>query len=299
MKPEQILAKPPVVLSRHQQQSYFENGYVICRSLLKDDWLSSAREAYERALTRSRTLEKSDRLFSLAPEHTAEAPCVYRIDRLPDQDPEFWNITINSPLADAAMDVLGPDVTYRDSMINVKPPGERGAVSWHQDFAFYPHTNVGTIQVLTALYDIPSEQGPLCVLPGTHKGTLFEHYDEKEMWAGELRARDLEELDPDSGTELECQAGDAILLHPLTVHGSKPNRSTRSRPLLNHGMNSADCRPYTAPTNSNSRTGDLLRGSPGRFARHDDLEIRLPPDWSKAYTSIFEHQQEPEPQRPN
>ena len=35
-------------------------------------------------------------------------------------------------------------VVYRDSMINAKPPGTRGSVSWHQDFPFYPHTNVHT-----------------------------------------------------------------------------------------------------------------------------------------------------------
>ena len=73
-----------------------------------------------------------------------ETPCVYRIERLPDQDPEFWTVATDSRLADLASDVLGPDVVYRDSMINVKPPGTRGSVSWHQDFPFYPHTNVHT-----------------------------------------------------------------------------------------------------------------------------------------------------------
>ena len=292
MKPESILDRPPVRLQQHEREAYFKDGFVICRNALDSNWLGRARDAYERALFRSRELTKSNNYFSLAPEHTAETPCVYRIDRLPEQDPVFWDLNLNSQLADAAVDVLGPDVTYRDSMINVKPPGERGAVSWHQDFAFYPHTNTGTIQVLTALYDIPPEQGPLCVIPGTHKAGLFEHYDDHDAWTGEIRAEDFDTLDKDSMVELECNAGDAILLHPLTVHGSEPNRSERARPLLNHGMNSADCLPYTAPTNSNSRTGDTLRGEAGRYAQHDNLEVRLPPDWSKGYTSIFEHQQE-------
>ena len=42
---------------------------------------------------------------------------------------------------------------------------------------------------------------------------------------------------------------------------------------------------------SPSHTGDTLRGREARYARHDELEIRLPPDWSGGYTSIFEHQQ--------
>ena len=92
--------------------------------------------------------------------------------------------------------------------------------------------------------------------------------------------------------ELPCAAGDVVLLHPLTVHGSKPNRSSRPRPLLNHGMNAADARSYTPIAWGNSHTGDTLRGRQARHAQHDELEIRLPPDWSHGYTSIFEHQQE-------
>ena len=65
-----------------------------------------------------------------------------------------------------------------------------------------------------------------------------------------------------------------------------------ARPLLIHGMNAADSRSYTPIAWGNSHTGDVLRGEAARFARHDELEIRLPPDWSAGYTSVFEHQQE-------
>ena len=292
MNPEAVLSHPPKVLAQSDREHYFEQGYMLCRKVLEDDWLERMRHAYHRAIERSRSLTRSNRWFSLAPEHNADAPCVYRIERLPDQDPEFWAVAAESRLADLASDVLGPDVVYRDSMINVKPPGARGAVVWHQDFPFYPHTNVGTIQVLTALYDVGDDQGPLTVLPGSHRESIFEHYDDEGIWTGEVGSKDLESLDLSSAVELPCSAGDAVLLHPLTVHGSRPNLSSRPRPLLIHGMNAADARSYTAIAWGNSHTGDTLRGRKARYARHDPLEIRLPPDWSAGYTSIFEHQQE-------
>ena len=294
MRPETVLTHAPNFLEPSQRGHYFDMGYVLCRRALGSDWLSRMRDAYERALERSRQVAASNDWFSLAPEHTAEEPCVYRIERLPDQDPVFWALAAQSRLADIAADVLGPDVIYRDSMINVKPPGDRGTVSWHQDFAFYPHTNVGTIQVLTAVYDITQEQGPLTVLPGSHRGTVFEHYDDDDRWVGEIHPRDLDTLGLSAAVELVYEAGDAVLLHPLTVHGSRPNRTARARPLLNHGMSAADCLPYTALTWGNSHTGERLRGQGRRCAQHDDLKVRLPPDWSKGYTSIFEHQQEPD-----
>ena len=184
MKPEAVLSHPPRVLAPSAREHYFEQGYVLCAGILEDPWLTRMRNAYARAIERSRALDRSNRWFSLAPEHSAQAPCIYRIERLPDQDPEFWTVAVESRLADLAADVVGPDVVYRDSMINVKPPGVRGAVSWHQDFPFYPHTNVGTIQVLTALYDIDEEQGPLTVIPGSQRGKILEHYDEEGNWAG-------------------------------------------------------------------------------------------------------------------
>lgn len=292
MKPDRVLEQPARVLTLDQREHYFEHGYVLCRGALAPSWLARARDAYERAITRSRHVEKSNRWFSLAPEHCSEQPCVFRIERLPDQDPEFWAVALESALADLAADVLGPDVVYRDSMINVKPPGERGTVSWHQDFPFYPHTNVGTIQVLTALYDVPPEQGPLTVVPGSHHGELFDHYDDDDEWVGEIKRSDLSRVSVTQAVELSCNAGDAVLLHPVTVHGSKSNVSDRARPVLIHGMSAADALPYTAIAWGNSHTGETLRGQGRRFAQHDELDVRLPPDWSGGYTSIFEHQQE-------
>lgn len=291
MSPDDVLANPPLVLEQSQRESYFHNGYVVCPRALTSEWLGRTQAAYERALERSRAVIQSNRWFSLAPEHAREAPCVYRIERLPDQDIEFWNIASASPLGDIAADVLGSDVIYRDSMINVKPPGNRGRVSWHQDFPFYPHTNVGTIQVLTAIYDISAEQGPLTVLPGSHRRQVFEHYDDENNWTGEIHSRDLDLLDFSTAEKLVCEAGDAIVLHPLTVHGSEPNRARHARPLLNHGMSAGDSLPYTALTWGNSHTGETLRGEGRRYAQHDALNVRLPPDWSQGYTSIFEHQQ--------
>ena len=138
MKPETVLSHPPKVLARSDREHYFEKGYVLCKNVLEDTWLERMRNAYERAIERSRALVRSNRWFSLAPEHNAETPCVYRIERLADQDPEFWAVATDSRLADLASDVLGPDVIYRDSMINVKPPEPEGRLPGIRTFPSIP-----------------------------------------------------------------------------------------------------------------------------------------------------------------
>lgn len=291
MRPETILANPPLVLSQPLREAYFEQGYAVAHGFLGQDWLQRMRDAYLAAVERSREVRASNEWFSLQADHSAQQPRIQRIEKLPDQDPAFWDFVEQSDISSLAADIVGPDVVYRDSMINVKSPGGGGAVAWHQDLPFYPHTNTSTIQILIALYDVPPEQGPLTVIRGSHKGRIYEHYDDAGNWTGKIRDAERDALNWDDAVSLPCSAGDALVLHPLTVHGSGPNRSERNRPYLIHGMSAADAKSYTAMTWGNSHSGELIRGNPARYAHHEDMMIPLPPDWSDGYTSIFEHHQ--------
>ena len=289
MTPASILAQNALILSQAARESYFQQGFVVAPNALSQDWLQRMREAYLAAVERSRSLAKSNEWFSLQADHSQDNPRIHRIEKLADQAPIFWDIVGASDLAALAADIVGPDVIYRDSMINVKSPGGGGSVAWHQDLPFYPHTNTSTIQILIALYDVPMEQGPLTVISGSHRGRIYEHYDEAGNWSGKISPADCDLLDMNNAVTLPCQAGDAIILHPLTVHSSGSNNSERNRPYLIHGMSAADSISYTAMTWGNSHSGELVRGKPARYAHHEELVMPLPPDWSAGYTSIFEH----------
>ena len=289
MTPESILAEPARVLTQAQREFYFEQGYVVAKDFLKPPWLTRMRAAYQSAVDRSREVSGLNDWFSLQPDHNPEMPRIQRIEKLPDQDPEFWAVVGEGGIAQLAADIVGPDVVYRDSMINVKCPGSGGAVAWHQDLPFYPHTNTCTIQILIALYDVPPQQGPVEIIPGSHRGPIYEHYDSDGNWTGKLRKSDESTFDLSVIRSLACNAGDAIILHPLTLHRSGPNQSDCSRPYLIHGMSAADAISYTAMTWGNSHSGEIVLGKPARFAHHEAMTIPLPPDWSDGYTSIFEH----------
>jgi ectoine hydroxylase-related dioxygenase (phytanoyl-CoA dioxygenase family) len=291
MTPESILACKPQILSQQARKSYFEQGYVVASGFLGQGWLQRLRDAYLAAIERSRELDGSNQWFSLQSDHSREAPRIQRIEKLPDQDSVFWDFVVESDVSKLAADIVGPDVIYRDSMINVKCPGMGGAVAWHQDLPFYPHTNTATIQILIALYDVPLEQGPLMLMRGSHRGRIYEHYDAEGNWSGKISDADRDSISNSDIVTLPCRAGDAIVLHPLTVHSSGPNDSQTNRPYLIHGMSAADAISYTPMTWGNSHSGELVRGKPARYAHHEGMIMPLPPDWSDGYTSIFEHHQ--------
>lgn len=210
MTPESILAGKSLILSQQAREAYFEQGYVVATGFLDQGWLQRMRDAYLAAVERSRKICDSNEWYALQTDHSRDIPRIHRVEKLPDQDAESWDVVVNSDISKLAADIVGPDVIYRDS------------INW------------------------------------------------------------------DDAVTLPCCAGDAVILHPLTLHDSGPNESERSRPCLIHGMSAADAKSYTAMTWGNSHSGELIRGNPARFAHHEDMIMPLLPDWSDGYTSIFE-----------
>ena len=99
MTPESILAKDPMILPQALRESYFEQGYAVAGGFLRQDWLRRMRDAYLAAVERSREVSESNKWFSLQPDHGRDSPRIQRIEKLPDQDPAFWDFVIASDRA--------------------------------------------------------------------------------------------------------------------------------------------------------------------------------------------------------
>ena len=87
------------------------------------EWLQRLIARSEEFIAMSRTREKSDEAFDLGPNHTAVTPHVRRLRALVDRHPDFWAFASESPLADIAADLVGPDVKFHSSKLNYKWPG--------------------------------------------------------------------------------------------------------------------------------------------------------------------------------
>ena len=53
----------------------------------------------------------------------------------------------------------------KSSKLNTKFEKGGSAVEWHQDWAFYPHTNDDVLAVGVMLDDVNLSNGPLMVIP--------------------------------------------------------------------------------------------------------------------------------------
>lgn len=290
MTPMAILSHPASILTQSQREFYFDQGYIFVERMISSDWLERMRAAAAEIVERSRSLTLSNRHFVLEPDHSVQSPRVRRVYPEIDLYPVFWEFASQSPLPDLISDVVGPDVKYRETQINFKWAQGGSEIGWHQDIPFYPHTNLNSPITLTYLDDVGSDQAPLMVVPRSHKGTIFEHYDESGQWVGRISDKDLKHLPMEKALSLPGRAGTVIVLHSCVVHGSKRNDSHLNRPLVTTGYSSADSFSYTPMPWGNKYMGQIVRGQSAKYAHHDAIRLRVPPDWSAGYTSIYEHQ---------
>ena len=292
MSSQDILKQPALFLTQNQRELYFEQGYLMFPGLISTSELEVLRVLVSQIVDSTRTVTSSSNKIDLEKGHTSENPRLRRVTYVDDENLDFWRLCVDSVIPDIAADLLGPDVRFRDMMLNFKWADGGAEVKWHQDICFYPHTHLGTMQFLVFLEDVSSEQGPLQVIPASHKGPSFEHYNESNEWTGTICQADLSAAGVDNAIDLTGPAGSVSVHHGCTIHGSDRNNSNCGRPVFVITYTAADAMPYTAPPYPSSHYRALVRGSEPRYARHEELRIPLPPDWSGGYTSIFEHQED-------
>lgn len=287
MLAEEILRHPARAMTDTQRRAYFDEGFVLLPSFVDGAWLATLRSAVARFVEESRSLTRSDSIYDLEPDHTAQAPRLRRVSSPCDHDETIWRFLTESPLAEALADVLGPDVKFYQAKLNFKWAKGGAEVAWHQDQPFFPHTNHAVLTCGVYLNDCGPEQGPLMCLPGSHKGEIHDHYDESGTWRGEVRADVRASLDVGRAVELMGPAGSVTMHNYRTLHASRQNMSDEGRPLLLFVASAADAMPYTAQPLKSRYEQSIIRGAPAAFAHHEPGRFRLPPDWSGGYSSIF------------
>jgi len=160
------------VISDKDVAFYRENGYLLVEDLLDRETRDRMKAVIADLIAKARGVTKHTDVYDLEPTHTPERPRVRRIKKPNLVHPVFWEFAKSPKMVAAVTRLLGPNVRLHGSKLNMKDPQYGSPVEWHQDWAFYPHTNDDLLAVGVMLDDISLENGPLLVLPGTHCGGL-------------------------------------------------------------------------------------------------------------------------------
>ncbi|MEX0285305.1 MAG: phytanoyl-CoA dioxygenase family protein [Paracoccaceae bacterium] len=282
------------VLSNSQIDAYNRDGYLVLENRIPEDVLDSIRAEIARFEDEARGMTDSNDRLDLEDSHTPEGPRIRRI-KLPHTISDVMADLMQSDHVLAPVrDLIGPDLRLHTTKLNMKSAGFGAAVEWHQDWAFYPHTNDDVLAVGVLIDDMGLENGPLMVFPGSHKGQIYDHHVDG-VFAG---AMDLAGcgLNVADAVPLTGPAGSISIHHARIVHGSALNTSDRARRLLFYECMAADAFPVMGSMTSFGSLDEyntrMLCGTPTITPRLADVPVRIPLPQPEKRGSIYEIQKD-------
>jgi hypothetical protein len=203
------------------------DGYALLPGVLAPDSVADVCAQWAEV---TRTHATNDALL------TGEGGPAYGARNLLDIWPRVVELVRTQRVRTAVLEALGPGAGVVRVLYFDKPPGHSWALPWHKDYslAVRAHGAAGTFtkptvkagvphvvaprgvldRMLTArvhLDDVTPENGPLRVIPGSHRA--YRQADDP----------------PNESIALTCCAGDVLLMRPLITHASGHSRGDGTR----------------------------------------------------------------------
>ena len=275
-----------------QKAEYQARGYIVLEKRIPDEWLTKLRAEIARFEDEARGMASSNDRLDLEDSHTPDDPRLRRI-KLPHTISDVVReLMYSDHVLAPARDLIGPDLRLHTTKLNMKTAGYGAAVEWHQDYAFYPHTNDDILAIGVLIDDMALENGPLMVFPGSHKGPVYDHHVDG-VFAGAMLPEE-NGLDQADAIPLMGPAGSISIHHGRIVHGSALNTSDRSRRILFYEMMAADAFPVMGSMTRWDGIADyntrMLCGTPTLQPRLKDIPLRIPQPQPDVPISIYEIQ---------
>ena len=206
----------PMIDSKLVRQ-YHETGCIVVPGLLDASSCRQMKQVLANLVEASRQVEKHNDVFDLEPTHSMSTPRVRRIKLPHPVDPVFNSFIHSETMLGVMRQLIGPSLRLRNSKLNLKVPDVGAPVEWHQDWAFYPHTNDDILAVGVMLDDTTTENGTLRVLPGSHKGATYDHLDADGYFCGAIDT-EANRIDLSSTVSCEGAAGSCSFHHVRAIH---------------------------------------------------------------------------------
>ncbi len=277
------------MLTDKQIEAYRRDGYLVIPRLIEGEQLAELRALTDHIVAEARGVAASDDLYDLEPSHSASLPRVRRLKPAIFKRYAFFQaLTRDAKITSILAQLLGPNIRLYGGKLNMKSAGYGSRVEWHQDWAFYPHTNDDVLATGLYLDDCDSDNGPLMVLPGTHLGPTYDHHADGRF-CGAMNPADCA-LDFAKSVPLMGPAGSMTIHHARLVHGSALNRSNRQRRLLLHEYTAADAWPLLGVASFDEFNSRMVLGEPTIEPRVVSASVRLPLPPADHQGSIYENQ---------
>jgi phytanoyl-CoA hydroxylase len=277
-------------LSDEQKEHYFREGYLVVERLFDASDLATVDRTIRDMTDSAIASGDYSKIMELEPEPVDGQRVCRRIYNPFEQHDAFRSLATDPRMLDRIESLIGPNINLQHSKLNMKPAKVGSVVEWHQDLAYFPHTNDSLVTMLVYLDDATEQNGCLQVLP-RHHTHFFSHAGPDGLFAGMITE---EIADGRFGrpVSLAAPAGSAIFMHCITPHASLPNRSDKSRRTLIYEYRASDSFAIFYPQMNVAMQPKhrQLRGKPAKYARLAGPPPLLTPR-SEVSTSLYSLQE--------
>ncbi len=280
------------ILSEARKTEFERDGVLVVENAVDDDLLARLRADFAAWVAESTShdapygqcIDGRPR-FDVEPGHSATHRALRRVQAPTEISDAYYQAMADSAMTDMVADLIGPNVKLHHTKINSKLPGAATMVKWHQDFAFTPHSNADLVTALLMIDEVTSENGPLAVLPGSHKGPIHGLWHDGAFTGAVAPGI---EVEMKRGARL-ClgKAGSVCLMHTRLAHGSEANLSTSPRTLFISVYSAGDAMPVSPNPVPTEHMGLFVRGADPHRVRGEAFDISVP-EYPK--TSFFAQQ---------
>jgi phytanoyl-CoA hydroxylase len=277
------------MLTDAQRAAYRDDGFIVIPSVFSAREIAELRAVTDEFVHNSARVAANDEVYDLEDTHSAAEPRVRRI-KTPHAHHETYFRASRNPVVVAILEELWGSVRYDTGKLNMKSAGYGAPIEWHQDWAFYPHTNDDLAAVGIMLDDFTLENGPMMVIPGSHRGPVYDHHGADGCFCGAIDP-EASKLDLSKAAPCLGAAGSITIHHVRAVHGSATNFSGLERRFLLFQYRAADAWPLLGFKDGIAQFDELLlAGAPTLHPRLAPVPVRLPLPPAANQGSIYENQ---------
>ncbi len=128
------------MLSDQQRAAYERDGFIVVPAVFSRAEVGELRRVTDEFVRNSVSVAANDEIYDLEDTHSAQEPRVRRLKAPHLHHPAYFRASRNAKVV-AILKELWGSVRFDTDKLNMKSAGYGAPVEWHQDWAFYPHTN--------------------------------------------------------------------------------------------------------------------------------------------------------------
>ena len=258
------------MLSSEQINQYHQDGFTVQNGMISKNIISELLDEIDRIVAGSNASNFDPAILEMEPNQDPTGKLIRRIYDPCTKYKPFINLSENNSVPDCVEQLIGPNLVFNQSKINMKMPKIGSQVEWHQDMAYGLLTNKKCLALLLYLDDSNKDNGCLQVIPKQHHSLLGHSQN------GVFQGKVTENVQRYKSIEIEGEAGTVIFLHCMTPHSSLPNTSDRPRRTVIWGYRAANAYPIDMGDEGLVDVDRIVRGQKSNNVIFDNMDLQVP-----------------------